>query len=115
MNLQVVQGLLKNTQLQITTCESGLRALELMCDKEYDVILLDHMMPGIDGVETLKRSKQMTANKNKDVAIIALTANAISGARETYLAEGFTDYISKPIVGTALEDVLKKYAELSRE
>ena len=109
MNLQVVQGLLKNTQLQITTCESGLRALELMCDKEYDVILLDHMMPGIDGVETLKRSKQMTANKNKDVAIIALTANAISGARETYLAEGFTDYISKPIVGTALEDVLKKY------
>lgn len=109
MNLQVVQGLLKNTQIQITTCESGLKALELMCEKEYDVIFLDHMMPGIDGVETLKRSRQMAENKNKGVAIIALTANAISGARETYLAEGFTDYISKPIAGTSLEDVLKKY------
>lgn len=114
MNLKVAQGLLKNTQLQITTCESGLRALELMCEEEYDAIFLDHMMPGIDGVETLKRSKTMPENKNKDVAIIALTANAISGASEAYLAEGFTDYVSKPIAGNALEDVLRKYLPKSK-
>ena len=109
MNLKVVQSLLKKTQLQITTCESGSKALELMCEREYDAILLDHMMPGIDGMETLKRSKQMPENRNKNVAIIALTANAISGAREMYLSAGFTDYISKPIEGTLLEKKLAKY------
>ncbi len=109
INLKVVQSLLKNTQVQIFTCESGLEALEMMCRNEYDVILLDHMMPGMDGMETLKRSKQMPENKNKDVAIIALTANAISGAREMYLAAGFTDYISKPIEGRLLEEKLAEY------
>lgn len=109
MNLQVVQSLLKKTQLQITTCESGVKALELMCEKKYDIILLDHMMPGLDGLETLACSKEMPENKNREVAVIALTANAISGAREMYLSKGFTDYISKPIEGALLEDKLRKY------
>lgn len=109
MNLQVVQSLLKKTQLQIVTCESGSGALELMCEEKFDAILLDHMMPGMDGLETLRRAKQMPENKNKDVAVIALTANAISGAREMYISKGFTDYISKPIEGTLLENKLKKY------
>jgi len=109
MNLQVVQSLLKKTQVRITTCDSGSRALELMCEEKYDAILLDHMMPGMDGVETLRRAKEMPENRNKDVAVIALTANAISGAREMYISKGFTDYISKPIEGTLLEKKLKKY------
>lgn len=109
MNLTVVQNLLKKTQLQITTCMSGTDALELMCREKYDIILMDHMMPGLDGIETLKRSKQMPENLNKDVAVIAVTANAIAGAREMYMAEGFTDYISKPIVGKILEEMLLKY------
>lgn len=109
MNLTVVQNLLKKTQLRIITCMRGEEALELMCHEKYDVILMDHMMPGLDGIETLKRSKQMPENLNRDVAVIAVTANAIPGAREMYLAEGFTDYISKPIVGKTLEEMLVKY------
>lgn len=109
MNSTVVQNLLKKTQLRITTCMSGADALERMCHEKYDVILMDHMMPGLDGIETLKRSKQMSENLNKDVAVIAVTANAIAGAREMYLAEGFTDYISNPIVGKILEEMLVKY------
>ncbi|MBE5865770.1 MAG: response regulator [Lachnospiraceae bacterium] len=109
INLTVVQNLLKKTQIQITACMSGVEALELMCQNEYDVILLDHMMPVMDGIETLKRSKQMPENKNVHAAVIALTANAVSGAREMYLSEGFTDYMSKPILGKNLEEKLAKY------
>ena len=109
INLQVVKNLLKKTRIQITTCTSGPEALELMCQNRYDVILLDHMMSGMDGIETLKKSKELEENKNKDVAVIALTANTISGAKEMYMREGFTNYMSKPIVGKVLEEVLVKY------
>ncbi len=109
INLQVVKNLLKKTCIQITTCTSGSEALELMCQNRYDVILLDHMMSGMDGIETLKKSKELEDNKNKDVAVIALTANTISGAKEMYMREGFTNYMSKPIVGKVLEEVLVKY------
>ncbi len=109
INLKVVVNLLKKTQLQITTCMSGAEAIKLMCDHRYDVILLDHMMPGMDGIETLAKAKTMPGNKNRDVAVIALTANAVSGAKEMYLEAGFTDYLSKPIVGKVLEDKLADY------
>ncbi len=109
MNLKVIQNLLKETKVQVTTCMSGAEALALMCENKYDVILLDHMMPEMDGIETLKRSKQMVENINADVAVIALTANAISGAKEMYLSEGFTDYLSKPIKGNLLEEMLAKH------
>lgn len=109
INLQVVKNLLKKTRLNITTCMSGEKALELMCSNRYDVILLDHMMPGMDGIETLAKSKQLSENLNSDVAVIALTANAVSGAREMYLESGFADYISKPIVGKILEEKIAKY------
>lgn len=109
INLQVVKNLLKKTQIQITTCMSGDEALKLMCDNRYDVILLDHMMPGMDGIETLIKAREMPANKNQGVAVIALTANAVSGAKEMYLEAGFTDYLSKPIVGKVLEEKLAGY------
>jgi len=109
INLQVVKNLLKKTQMQVTTCMGGAEALEYMCNVRYDVILLDHMMPGMDGIETLQRAKELQENKNKDVAIIALTANAVSGAREMYMEVGFTDYMSKPIVGKVLEEKLADY------
>ena len=109
INLQVVKNLLKKTLIQITTCTNGVQALDWICRNRYDVILMDHMMPGMDGIETLKKSKELEHNKNKDVAVIALTANTISGAKEMYMREGFTDYLSKPIVGKILEDKLAKY------
>lgn len=109
INLSVVKSLLKKTQLQITTCKSGIQCLSLMQEEHYDVILLDHMMPELDGIETLKRSKTMEDNRCKKSPVIALTANAMSGVREMYLKEGFDDYISKPIEGKSLEILLMKY------
>ena len=117
MNLFVVQKLLERTQVQMTTCMSGKECLSLMQKEHYDVILLDHMMPEMDGIETLKASKEMEGNLCMNTPVIALTANAMAGVREKYLAEGFDDYLSKPVKGKALEDMLKKYipAELQKK
>ncbi len=109
INLLVVKNLLKKTQVQITLCKSGMEALELMRQNRFDVILMDHMMPDMDGIETMRRSKELQGNMSKDAPIIALTANAIAGVREMYLEEGFDDYLSKPIDGILLEKTLAKY------
>lgn len=109
MNLAVVESLLKKTMMKVTVCKSGIECLFLMKKQHYDVILLDHMMPEMDGIETLKRSKDMEDNLCQNSPIIALTANAMSGVREMYLSEGFDDYLSKPIEGKMLENMLMKY------
>ena len=108
MNLTVVKGLLKNTQIRIDTAESGMETLEKVKQKHYDVIFIDHRMPEMDGVETLAAMKKLEGNKNIGVPCIALTANAGSGAREEYIAAGFDDYLSKPVNGETLEDMLYK-------
>lgn len=109
MNLFVVKSFLKKTQIRITCCNSGEGCLKQVAEKPYDVILLDHMMPGMDGIETLKHIRAMESSLCKDIPIIALTANAILGVREMYLSEGFTDYLSKPIDGEKLEEILRNY------
>ena len=109
MNLSVVEGLLKNTQIQVDKANNGANALELCKEKKYDIILMDHMMPYMDGVETMKKLKDMTDSKNNDTPVIVLTANAVSGAREMYLEEGFLDYMSKPIQGKRLEEKILEY------
>ncbi len=109
MNLVVVKSLLKKTQIAVTTCTSGEDALELMKEKHYDVIMLDHMMPEMDGVETLHELKKLENNTNIASPVIVLTANAVSGVREMYLKEGFDEYLSKPINGLELENMLRKY------
>ncbi len=109
MNLLVVKNLLKKTMVQVTTCQSGKECLNLMKKNKYHIILLDHMMPGMDGIETLKQAKQMKENASKDAIIIALTANAIVGVREMYLSEGFDDYLSKPVRGQEMEEIIQKY------
>lgn len=108
MNLAVVKALLKKTAIRITACMSGLECLEWVKKEHFDLILLDHMMPGMDGIQTLKELKQ-SDNLCRNVPVIALTANAIVGAREEYLKIGFSDYLSKPIEGMELEKMLKKY------
>ena len=109
MNLPVVTGLLKSTKIQIDTATGGLLALKKLADNHYDLIFLDHMMPSLDGIQTLKLANDMAENKSKGAPTIALTADAISGAREMFLREGFTDYLSKPIDASALEKMLMKY------
>lgn len=109
MNLFVVENLLKKTQVKLTRSMSGKDCLEKIAEKHFDVIFLDHMMPEMDGIETLERAKVLEDSKCKDTPIIALTANAISGVREMFLSKGFTDYISKPVSGKDLEQALQKY------
>lgn len=109
MNLYVAKELLKQTQMQVTTCLSGEECLSLMQQEHYDVILLDHMMPEMDGIETLERARTLPHNLSKDTPVIALTANAIVGIRETYLKAGFVDYLSKPVEGSVLEETIRRY------
>ncbi|MCR4989457.1 MAG: response regulator [Lachnospiraceae bacterium] len=109
INLTVFKGLLKKTGIDIDTADNGMACIELALKNKYDIIFLDHMMPHMDGVETLKKFKENTDNINNDTPIICLTANAISGAREFYLDSGFTDYLSKPVNFERLEDMILKY------
>lgn len=107
MNLFVMQSLLKSTQVKVTTCESGEACLKHMSSRHFDIVLLDHMMPKMDGIETLMHINEM--DLKKDTVVIALTANAISGAKEMYLSNGFDDYLSKPVEIKHLEHMLLKY------
>ncbi len=109
MNLIVVQNLLKQTKIKVVTSLSGMDALKKISETKFDLIFLDQMMPGLDGMETLKMAKTLPENKSINAPIIALTANAISGAREMFLSAGFTDYLSKPIEPKSLEEMLTKY------
>lgn len=109
MNLMVFKSLLSKTKLQIDTAGSGDEALHLTANAPYDMIFLDHMMPDKDGIETLHEMKQQADSPNRNTPYVCLTANAISGAREQYLAEGFDDYLSKPINPEKLEEMLIKH------
>lgn len=108
MNLFVAKELLKHTKINITTVTDGKRCLEVTHDKLFDLILMDHMMPYPDGIETLKMLRNDESNICKNIPIIALTANAISGAKEFYLNKGFSDYLTKPVEIKKLEEVLLK-------
>ena len=106
VNRRVFCGLLKQTKVQITDVGSGRECLDHVRQKHYDMIFLDHMMPEMDGMETMKRMKEMEDNLCKDTPIIMLTANAIMGAKERYLAAGFDDFLAKPIDQTKLERLM---------
>ena len=108
VNLKVIEGLLKKTQIQIETADGGAKCIEKAYNKKYDVILLDHMMPEIDGEDALKEIKKEGCI-NHDTPVIVLTAYVMAGARERYIEKGFDDYLSKPVSGEDLEDMLIKY------
>ena len=108
MNLVVAKGVLGSYGIQVDTCLSGREAIDRCASVSYDIIFLDHMMPGFDGVETLKKIREMKNGLYQDLPIIALTANTISGAREMFRNEGFTEFIPKPIERAVLERVLRK-------
>ena len=109
MNLVVFQNLLKRTLVRIDTAESGLEALKMTREKHYDIIFMDHRMPGKDGIETLKDLRDDEENLNRDTPAISLTANAVSGARQQYIGAGFQDYLTKPIDSGKLEAVMVRY------
>lgn len=109
MNRIVFQSLLKRTKMNIATADSGKRCLELVKKEHFHIIFMDHMMPEMDGIETFHEMQKIPDSPNADTPVIVLTANALSGAREAYLQEGFADFLTKPIDGDLLEQTIAKY------
>lgn len=108
VNLMVIVNMLKTTKVRVDTATSGYEAINKSKTTHYDIILMDHMMPEMDGIETytqLKKEKTMC----EDTPVIMLTANALAGLREQYMDVGFADYISKPVRGDKLESVIKNH------
>ena len=109
VNLLVFANLLKKTKIKIDTASSGLEMLQMVRMNHYNMIFLDHRMPGMDGIEAFHNMKKMTDGLNFNTPVVALTANAVLGARQLYIDEGFSDYISKPVDTVRLEQVLLEY------
>ncbi|WP_029320538.1 response regulator [Butyrivibrio sp. AE3004] len=108
MNLVVASGLFKEYKMNIEVANSGAEAIAKYSQSFYDIIFMDHMMPEMDGIEAMKELRKIAAQNNRSVCVIALTANAISGAREMFLKEGFDGFISKPINLNAFERVMNR-------
>lgn len=115
MNLKVVEGLLRKYRIKIVGATSGEEALTLIESRDYDFVFMDHMMPGMDGVECFHHIRDKQAPYFKRVPVIALTANAIAGSKEMFLAEGFNDFIAKPIDTALLNEILHKYIPLEKQ
>ncbi len=107
VNLKVAEGMLAPYKISVDTASSGFEALDMVAQNKYDIVFMDHMMPAMDGVETLEKLRQLPGQK--DTVVIALTANAISGVAEEYLSYGFQGFLAKPIINKALDDCLRKF------
>ena len=108
MNLTVARGILGVYKMNVFTAASGKQAIEMCRKQQYDIVFMDHMMPEMDGVEAMKRIRTEAESKNIFLPIVALTANAVSSAKEMFIAEGFDGFVSKPIELTELERVLRR-------
>lgn len=109
INLRVESCLMKNYRFTIDTALSGMEALEKLESKDYDMVFMDHMMPEMDGVDTLHRIRDKAGIYYANIPVIALTANAVAGAKEMLIAEGFQDFLSKPVEIASMHRILEKY------
>lgn len=109
INRKVARSFLQSYRLEITEAESGMEAIKLVQRTKFDLIFMDHMMPEMDGIETVERIRNECGENGRLPVIIALTANAMEGVRETFLSNGFQDFITKPIDRKALHMVLLKW------
>ena len=107
MNLKVFKGLVKSTGIQMSEAESGKACIQLLKEQKFDMVFLDHMMPEMDGIETLHVIREEKLCEH--IPIIMLTANAIVGERERFLEEGFDDFLAKPIMPEQLDRMLLEY------
>lgn len=114
MNLIVMNGLLKKYEIESDSAHSGFEALRMLDEKMYDLIFMDHMMPEMDGVETLRRIRQRPDVYSKEIPVVAVSANATGNAKERYLNAGFIDFISKPIDNLTLDNVLRRLIPSAR-
>ncbi len=115
MNLKVVEGLLRKYRIKITAANSGEEALAQIESRDYDFVFMDHMMPGMDGIECFRKIRNKPGEYYTKVPIIALTANAIAGSREMFLEEGFDEFVAKPIDNSILNQVLEDFIPDSKK
>lgn len=115
MNIRVVEGLMRQYGVQVSYALSGQEGIDMLQSKAFDLIFLDHMMPGMDGVETFHHIRRKQDLYFKEIPIIALTANAIAGAREMFMKEGFTDFLAKPVESSVLHRTLKRHIPLDKQ
>ena len=108
-NLKVAEGLMAPYEMQIDLCESGKKAIELIESNSYDIVFMDHMMPEMNGIDATLEIRGLDSPKYKNLPIIALTANAVSGMKEMFLSNGFNDFLSKPIEMKILDEILEKW------
>lgn len=108
LNIHVIAGILKRYQITVEMANSGAMALEKITSQDYDFVFMDHMMPEMDGVECLHRIRSMPGHFYQSVPIVALTANAVAGAREMLIGEGFNDFLEKPVEISVLERMLRR-------
>jgi signal transduction histidine kinase/CheY-like chemotaxis protein/HPt (histidine-containing phosphotransfer) domain-containing protein len=113
-NLKVAAGLLVLYQIKVDTALSGINAIELVQQKNYDIVFMDHIMPGMDGIKATARIRAL-GGRFRELPIIALTANAVSGMREMFLQNGFNDYLAKPIEMARLDDVLRTWIPAEKQ
>jgi signal transduction histidine kinase/DNA-binding response OmpR family regulator len=108
-NLKVAEGLMQPYLFKVIVCQSGAEALRQVEKVKFDLILMDHMMPGMDGIETTTRIRNHKNEQIKNIPVVALTANTVSGMQEEFINSGFNDFLSKPIDLFKLDEVLKKW------
>ncbi|MDR2476582.1 MAG: response regulator [Treponema sp.] len=108
-NLAVAKGLLSIYQVKVDTCTGGHGAVEMVQKTRYDIVFMDHMMPEMDGIEAAAAIRSLDDDYYRNVPIVALTANAITGMREMFLEQGFNDYLSKPIEMLKLNEILETW------
>ncbi len=111
VNLEICAGLLKNHKMMVDFADSGDKCLSLTKDKKYDLIFLDHMMPGKDGIETLALLRKDPDNLNRETPVVAFTANAVSGMKEMFKKNGFDEFLSKPIDIAKMDDILLRFLD----
>ena len=109
LNLEIAEGLLAPYNMQIDLCRSGAEAISAVKANRYDLVLMDHMMPEMDGIDATRRIRGLDGDYYKNLPIAAFTANAISGMKEMYLGNGFNDFISKPVDVVKLDEILGRW------
>lgn len=107
MNRKLFSMLLKKMGNAVDEADSGAECLEMVCKKKYDLIFMDHMMPEMDGIETLNRMKYLEQSLNRGTPVVALTANDMKGGKEFYLDAGFNGYLEKPVIPQRLEELIQ--------
>jgi signal transduction histidine kinase/ligand-binding sensor domain-containing protein/CheY-like chemotaxis protein len=113
-NIMVIEGLLATYEIKTSSCLSGMEAIALIKNQHFDLVFMDHMMPGLDGIETTTAIRSEPGDYFSQLPIIALTANAMSGMREMFLKNGFNDYLSKPIEVSKLAEIMERWVPVDK-